>query len=144
MKIKLDCSNTHLPQLTEKLIKGGFEIDNSGKIMVIDNPQYAFTRKDPLEHFKMILWLEAYGNDIHIHYANESEPMVVQEKLYSLEERFKDQGFIRVNKSQIVNMRFIIDIEPLIGQKLLLTMSNNKTIDVNRTYYKAFKEHLKL
>jgi len=144
MKFKLDCSKKHIPYLTKKLTQAGFKIDSNGSLMIIDNPILSFKNTDPFENFKSIVFIESFGNEILVYQSNCSEPNTVTEKLYTLEEEYKDQGFIRVNKSQIVNIRFIKEVEPCIGQKYLLTMSNGKMIDVNRSYYKNFKQYLKL
>lgn len=144
MKLKLDCSKKHISYLTKKLTQAGFQVDDNGLLMIIDNPIHSFRNTDPFENFKSIVFIESFGNEILVYQSNYSEPDTVTEKLYIIEEEYKDDGFIRVNKSQIVNIRFIKEVEPWIEQKYLLTMSNGKIIDVNRSYYKNFKEYLKL
>ena len=144
MKIKLDCSKEHIPYLQEKLTQAGFQIDENGRVVVVDNPTFSFRKKDPFHDFKSILFMKAFGTNIHIHHLGDQEPIIIQDKLYELENKYKDHGFIRVNKSQIVNIRFIKDIDPWIGQKYILTLKNERKIDVNRTYYKEFKAYLKL
>lgn len=141
MKIKLECSKNYIPYLEDRLTQSGFTIDEKGPVMIIDNP---LIKHQQLEDFHAIIFIESFGSDLHIHQVYESEPIIVQDKLYLIEEKHKAHGFIRVNKSQIVNIRFIKNIEPWIGQKYLLTMSNGKLIDVNRTYYKKFKSYLQL
>ncbi len=144
MKLKLDCSKKHRPYLKDKLTQAGLHIDDRGELMIIDNPLYVFAHHDPLEDYKSIVFMESFGKDIHVHLMHNAKAILVQEKLYTLEEKFHEHGFIRVNKSQIVNIRFIEDIDPWIGQKYILTMKNKTSIDVNRTYYKNFKQYLKL
>lgn len=144
MKLKLDCSKKHIPYLEEKLTQAGFQIDDDGALMIIDNPLHTFRKEDPLDDFKSIVFMESFGNEIHIHLSQEDEPTIIQEKLYALESKYEAYGFIRVNKSQLINIRFIKEIEPWIGQKYILMMNNDKRIDVNRTYYKKFKQYLKL
>lgn len=144
MKLKLDCSKKHIPYLKEKLTQVGFQINDNGVLMIIDNPIHTFRRKDPFDDFKSIVFMESFRNEIHIYHSQKEELTIIQEQLYVLENKYEAHGFIRANKSQIVNIRFIKDIEPWIGQKYILTINNGKTIDVNRTYYKKFKQYLKL
>lgn len=133
-----------MPYLKEKLTQAGLEIHEDGVFSIIDNPQHAFRKQNPFDNYKSIVFMESYGNDIHVHQLHKDKTLVIQEKLYELENLYTDKGFIRVNKSQIVNIRFINDIDPWVGQKYILTMKNGISIDVNRTYYKKFKEYLKL
>lgn len=144
MNLKLDCSKKYIPYLKEKLPLSGFTISNESELMIVDNPLHSFSNNNILDDYKSIVLIESFGNDIHIHKAHSNEPTLILDKLYNLEAKFKGDGFIRVNKSQIVNIRFIVDIEPWIGQKYILTLKNGHIVDVNRTYYKRFKQYLKL
>jgi len=144
MKIKLDCSKKYINDVTEKFTKAGIQIDDNGVLMIVDNPMHSFRKKEPFDDYKSIIFIESYGNKIHIHQSHEEDPIIINEKLYELEDRYKEHGFVRVNKSQIVNIRFIKDIDPWIGQKYILTMNNKNTIYVNRTYYQNFKLYLNL
>ncbi len=68
----------------------------------------------------------------------------VKMKLYELEEMLKNKYFIRVSKYALVNINKIDYIKPAFNSKLVLLMKNGDSVEVNRRYYKAFKQTLKL
>ncbi len=68
----------------------------------------------------------------------------VDMKLYELEELLENKYFIRVSKYALVNINKIDYIKPAFNSKLNLLMKNGDTVEVNRRYYKTFKQTLKL
>ncbi len=69
---------------------------------------------------------------------------MVKLKLYELEELLDDKYFIRVSKYALVNINKIDYIKPALNSKLILLMKNGDEVEVNRHYYKAFKEVLNI
>ncbi len=72
------------------------------------------------------------------------EKFIVKIKLYELEEMLGNKYFIRVSKYALVNINKIDYIKPAFNSKLLLLMKNGDRVEVNRRYYKAFKNTLNL
>ncbi len=70
--------------------------------------------------------------------------ILVKMKLYELEERLQNKDFIRISKYCLVNIGQIEYIKPALNSKLDLLMKNKESIEVNRHYYKDFKEALKI
>ncbi len=68
----------------------------------------------------------------------------VRKKLYEVEELLKDKYFIRVSKFALVNINKIDYIKPAINSKLILIMKNGDKVEVNRRYYKTFKQTLNI
>lgn len=68
--------------------------------------------------------------------------LLVKMKLYEIEEYLKDKDFIRISKYCLVNIGKIDYIRPAINSKLDLLMKNGEQLEVNRGYYKSFKESL--
>jgi len=68
----------------------------------------------------------------------------VRHKLYEVEEMLQDKYFIRVSKYALVNINKIEYIKPAFNSKLLLVMKNGDQVEVNRRYYKTFKQTLDL
>lgn len=62
--------------------------------------------------------------------------------LAELEEMLGDLWFERINKSQIVNLKKIIYIRPLLNSKIELTLTGDVKLEVNRSYLRAFKKAL--
>ena len=63
----------------------------------------------------------------------------IYEKLEVLEEKLKDQGFLRTHKSFLVNMRHIENIN-----SYLLTLDNDRQISVPKARYKQVKREYTL
>ena len=89
-----------------------------------------------------IVYFNAYGNDT---YANtvDGNRYKIKNKLYELEEGVLSTRFIRINKSEIVNISYIIRITPLFKGKLILKLQGYKEqVDISRNYIKEFKERI--
>ena len=85
-----------------------------------------------------LLDFESYGNDVFC--VTKNDQYKIQMKLYKVQEDFLNNGFIRINKSYIINVSKIISVSPQINSQLKLTMVNKQEVYVNRTYLKAFKK----
>ena len=88
-----------------------------------------------------ITYIESFGNDIYAYVGKET--IELEHKLYQLVEELEPFGFIRVGKSIVVNVAQIYAVKPILNGKLLLTLNDEKVIEVNRTYVKDFKTYLK-
>jgi DNA-binding LytR/AlgR family response regulator len=106
------------------------------------------TAKSEKGEFKVIgyldiLYFEALGKDVFC--TDGVEQYKVKEKLFSLEEKLKAVGFIRVSKSFIVNINAIDRIVPWFNSTLLLKVrSNQPDITVTRNYLNHFKDYLNM
>ena len=95
----------------------------------------------PIE-INSIVYFSACGNDT---YANTSDgkQYKIKNKLYELEDGFLSKKFIRINKSEIVNISFIINITPMFKGNFILKMHGYKNpLDISRNYIKEFKERI--
>ena len=61
--------------------------------------------------------------------------------VYQIEEQL-DQQFIRVNKSTILNMKYIKSLKADIGSRIIVYLDNQDQVLVSRTYAKEFKKRL--
>jgi len=89
-----------------------------------------------------IVYFNAYGNDT---FANtlSGQSYKVKYKLYKLEEEILPKQFIRINKSEIVQIKHIIRIIPMFKGKLILKIEGYKQpIDISRNYVDNFKERI--
>jgi len=67
----------------------------------------------------------------------------VEERLNSIEEELGDIGFIRINKSNVVNIYYIQAIKPEINMRVRAIMENGEYLMINRSYKKNFENFLK-
>ena len=95
----------------------------------------------PLE-INQIVFIRAYGNDTYA-YTFDGKSCKIKNKLYELEDEILSKRYIRINKSEIVNISYIIRITPMFKGNLILKMQNYKEqLDVSRNYIKNFKERI--
>jgi DNA-binding LytR/AlgR family response regulator len=95
----------------------------------------------PLE-INQIVFFRAYGNDTYA-YTLDGKSCKIKNKLYELEEEILSKRYIRINKSEIVNISYIIRITPMFKGNFILKLQNYKEqLDVSRNYIKGFKERI--
>ena len=88
-----------------------------------------------------IYYFEAMGNDVFC--MTKDKKYKVKEKLYELEERLEDKGFIRVSKCFVVNVVKIDRIISWFNSKLMLKLIDiNEEVYVTRKYLNDFKKYL--
>ena len=63
-------------------------------------------------------------------------------KLYEMEEKLCQCGFIRISKSCLVNLKYIKSLRKDVERKLRLTMKNDEQIIVSRQYAEEIKKRL--
>lgn len=89
---------------------------------------------------KDVLYFEAVDNRMFLY--TEKEVMEIKHRLYELELILSAKDFIRISKSQIVNVNKIRALKPEINRTILATMCNGEQLYVSRTYVKPFRELL--
>lgn len=65
-------------------------------------------------------------------------------RLYELEERLTPREFMRVSKSMIINFDQVRALQPDLGGRMRLTMSNGEIVVANRQYVSSIKAKLGL
>lgn len=96
-----------------------------------------------LINYQEIILLETASGDIYAR-TNNGNDYQLKEKLYELEELLSNDGFIRINKSTIVNVLHINEIVPWFNGRMLLKLNNQKEVEVSRSYASDFKRFLGL
>lgn len=85
-------------------------------------------------------FIESFGNEITA--SVNKRTLRISSKLYKLEEEWRKYGFIRISKSQIVNVGKVAAIKRGFNGKLLLVLENNQHLEVNRSFVKDFKAYM--
>ena len=73
-----------------------------------------------------------------------------KEKKYSAKKRLCDiekalgEGFMRISKTTLVNLKYIAYVEPYFNGTMLLVMKNGSKDSISRKYLPKFKEYLGL
>lgn len=113
--------------------------DNSKNIIIGRRPD---SEKFEIISYENIMYFEAEGNYVYCIAAEDKYR--VKNKLFELESTLREQGFIRVSKSLLVNIINVTEIIPWFGSRLLLKLKTKKEIQVSRNYVRIFKEYLEI
>ncbi len=100
------------------------------------------------ENYKLIKLSEIiyfYANNNEIYCVTKHEKLRIKKKLYELEEELDNNLYLRINKSQIVNITYIETIIPWFNNRLLLQLKHIETeLEVSKNKVKAFKSFLRM
>lgn len=77
-----------------------------------------------------IFWIEAADNYAIIH--SDSQNLILRETLYELEERLPAQGFVRVSRSAIVNLKYIRQVRSDGSKRFTLILDGDIHIPITR------------
>jgi len=90
---------------------------------------------------KNILWIDAAGDYMCVHTANETH--ILRQTMKQLEENLDPRIFIRSHRSTIVNKHYISKFCSQLNGEYYLVMSNNKELKVSRSYKDKVKSIIK-
>ena len=90
---------------------------------------------------QQIDFIEGYSKEAFVH--SEHLQYQIYQKLYELEEKLKPYGFVRINKSTLVNIHKIESIIPEVQRRYILTLKSQKKLLLTRYYVKDFMETLR-
>lgn len=102
-------------------------------------------KKDKELHFinsSDVLYFESVDNRTFLY--TEDDVLEVRQRLYELEVILSDKDFIRVSKSQIVNINKIKTLKPELNRTISATMCNGEQIFISRKYVRALRNMLSI
>ena len=117
-------------------------IENIIAMLQMMNQQLVVTKNNEnyLLDVSKILYIEALERKTFV-YAND-DIYETKLKLYEMEERLCQSGFLRVSKSCLVHLKFIKSIKNDVERKLRLTLENGEQIMVSRQYAEEIKKRM--
>jgi two-component system LytT family response regulator len=77
-------------------------------------------------------WFEATGNYITLHVGKES--LLIRESMNDLEPKLDPDQFVRVQRSAIVNLDLIKELQPWFHGQQVLVLKDGRQVTVGRTY----------
>ncbi|QVK19117.1 LytTR family transcriptional regulator DNA-binding domain-containing protein [Mycoplasmatota bacterium] len=146
MKVKVICKKEKYSLYVEMLEKGGFTVSDEANLILkehnfkTDSIVGKYNNRYEIIHYSDIIYVESFGHDINLHTLDKIYS--IKEKLYEIEGIYQEKGFIRINKSCVVNKHQIKEIRPRFNTKLELLMNNKQKLEVTRSYYHQFKEFI--
>lgn len=85
---------------------------------------------------------ESEGNYVRLYFDN-NKPLILRTLNY-LDERLDSKTFFRANRKHILNLKWILNIEPWLNGGLLVKLKGDHKIEVSRRQAIKFKEKLSL
>lgn len=146
MKVKIISKKENYDKYRKMLEKAGFTIDEDANLVFKEedytpihfvgkiNDQYSIIP------FDEVVYIESFGRDIFLY--TETNHYQIKEKLYEIEGKYEEYGFVRINKSQIVNKSYIKKIKPLFNSKIKIILKTNQVLEISRTYLEHFRESI--
>ncbi len=89
-----------------------------------------------------ILYADAVDNKVFL-YTNDSV-YETSETLHLIESKFINFGFLRIGKSQVVNLQHVRNLKNLLNSRVELTLNNSEKLIVSRHYAQLLKNTLGL
>lgn len=143
MKVKLICKDKNEKIYSEMLIKGGFVVSDDYDLLLKEvdyEEEYILGKKDDYTKkiiIKDVFLVESFGHKVYV--ITNDKQYQSSHKLFEFEHKYERQGFFRVNQSQIINLKHIKKIKPLINYKIKVILDNGSIVYVTRSYYHKFK-----
>lgn len=85
-------------------------------------------------------WLEASGNYVTLHANQHMYPL--RGTMTNLEQKLKNQGFIRIHRSAMINLNRLSHIEPLESGDARAHLNNGQEVAISRRYRAQLKSQL--
>ena len=118
----------------DQLISYLSELNDKHVVGYIDNKQYKIKPED-------IVYIEGFSKEAYIQCFDKQYKTSL--KLYELEVKVLDYGFVRINKSMIVNIKYIDYIIPHVQSRYIIILKNKEKLIVTRNYVIDFKQKWK-
>lgn len=84
-----------------------------------------------------ILYFESVDNRTFLY--TKDDVMEIKRRLYELEIILSEKDFIRISKSQIININKVKSLRPEINRTILATMCNGEQLYISRKYAPAIR-----
>ncbi len=143
MKIEIDIDEKYSDIAVEiKSPKLTQDIEKMISLMRMIDMQIAVKKEDEivLLDTNQILYVEAVERKTFVYTKDESYEIDL--RLYEVEQQLIDQGFIRISKTTIINLKKIQSLKADINRKIRVTLINGEQIVVSRMYADELRKRL--
>lgn len=117
------------------------EPDEGPPVEPVERPERFLVRKLGKEFLiaaREIEWLQASGNYVNLHVRGRDYPL--RATMAGIEERLDPQRFVRVHRSYLVNLDYLVEIEPLETGDARLTLRDGATVPCSRRFRNQLRE----
>lgn len=146
MKIKLVVSNERYDEIKNHLTEHGIEIDDNSDLVLSENNRFPdnLIVKDMDKNERVVLpvdnivYIETYGHTVEVH--TKDKIYYAMDRLYKIVNQLDPDMFLRISNSVVISKDKVKQISTTLSMKFILTMINDKKVDVTRSYYYIFKD----
>jgi two-component system LytT family response regulator len=85
-------------------------------------------------------WVQADGNYVRLHAGAQSH--LVRETMRAVEQRLAPRGFLRINRSVLVNLDRVRELQPLFHGDAVVILHDGRRLNVTRAFRPQFDELL--
>ena len=114
--------------------------DTGGPVDAVERPERFLVRKVGAEFLvaaRDVEWLEAAENYVNLHVHGRGYPL--RSTMTAIQERLDPQRFVRVHRSYIVNLDFLVQIEPLDTGDARLLLKDGTHVPCSRRYRQSLR-----
>jgi two-component system, LytTR family, response regulator len=109
-------------------------LDGNDQIFIKDGDKCWFVE------LKNVRLFESEGNYVRV-YFDKSKPLILK-SLNNLERRLSDKDFFRANRKHIINLKQVAKIESWFNGGLLVTLKDEKAIEISRRQAVKLKDRM--
>ncbi len=111
-------------------------LNENDKVFVKDGDRCWFVQLNEIRMF------ESAGNYAKVFFGT-NKPLILK-SLNALEERLDERVFFRANRKHIINLQWVVKIEPYFNGGLLVDLKGGERIEISRRQTVKFKEQMSL
>ncbi|MDE5964886.1 MAG: LytTR family transcriptional regulator [Eubacterium sp.] len=144
MKIKIKIDSTYNdPEIIIFTDEITDDIDRLVKILTDENSQIiSGIRYDRVEVLDPDEIIRVYANSKKVYAVTDKGEYTLRFRLYEAEERLGSKNFVRISKSEIINLKKVNSFDMNLAGTICVRLSNNEVTYVSRRYVAEIKKVL--
>lgn len=144
MKIKIKIDSTYNdPEIIIFTDEITDDIDRLVKILTDENSQIiSGIRYDRVEVLDPDEIIRVYANSKKVYAVTDKGEYTLRFRLYEAEERLGSKKFVRISKSEIINLKKVNSFDMNLAGTICVRLSNNEVTYVSRRYVAEIKKVL--
>lgn len=140
IKIDSDCKEPRIIVMTDKVTE---EINELVKQLSEGTPQIiAGFREDMVEILNQEEIISIYASSGKVFAKTEKDEYLLRMRLYEIEDRLSKLSFVRISKSEIINLNKVKSFDLSFVGTICVTLSNGTITYVSRRYVSKIKQVL--
>ena len=147
MKVKLTVSEERYEEIKAALEKHGIQIDDNADVVLSERDKFVnsiyvkeiHSNERVVLPVSNIVYIETFGHKVEVY--TQDQTYQAFDRLYQINDMLDPNMFLRISNSVVIKSDKIKRIAPTLSMKFILTMENDRKVDVTRSYYYIFKEY---